>query len=182
MIMDKKILVVLLGLLACAILFPTTSHAKTSLEQEAVHAMLLYCVPVLTSLDELDIAEIEKLPRLPPASEALYVKAGEGSRVFALPGTNENILLIAHQIPICAIAAKQIDPAEFIKKLDMWMATSVFKLTSKINSPNGDVFREYKGAKGSANFNMTVNLRKQPSANGVQVLMTTQRIGGIQQE
>jgi hypothetical protein len=147
-----------------------------------VHAMLLYCVPVLTSLDEVDIAEIGKFPRLPPESEALYTKPGEGSRVFALPGTNENVLLIAHQTPVCAIAAKQIDPAEFIKKLDMWMATSVFKLTGKINSPNGDIFREYKGAKGLANLNMTVNLRKQPSANGVQALMTTQRIGALPQE
>jgi hypothetical protein len=162
-----------------ALLLPVLAHAqvKESPEQKAVHAMLLYCIPVLVTMDDARIAEIEKLPRVPPASEKFYLRNRSG-KVFYIPDTgNTAVLVTYYQSPICSIAMRQLDPREFVKQMDMWFgSTTPFKLTSNVTSPTGNISREYKGTMATALLSLVVNIRQQPSANGVQAMMTVARM------
>jgi hypothetical protein len=178
--MQKKILIqVMLAL--CVLFLPATAAAKGEVEQQAIQGILHYCVPVLTTLDEAQIAQIEQLPRLKPEAEAQYSKSPD-ARVFVLPQTDANAVLIAYSTPICDVAVKNIDPAEFIRKLDMWIKSATsFTMMANATAPNGDVSREYKNVIHNATITLTVNLRKQPAANGVQVLMATRRVGALPQ-
>lgn len=160
----------------CVLSFSISARASET-AHSAVNALKTYCLPAIEkNISPADFASSIGLPEI--SSDAAPAYADSGARVFAIPPSNGNMILIADpgMKPICSLAITKIDTMRFWQEIDSaFPSTSRFMLIREKRAETQKLTRRDYQADINGLVTLLISASDNIRPGGIQALMTIAR-------
>ena len=167
-------------ILFCAAVFATfpACAAKEPPPPAPIQAMLKYCLPALAQgIPPADLATAANLPEFLPEQAIKF--APEGGRVFGVPASNDNAVLILNKnyFGVCSVAVRQIKVHSFWNGIDKGFGPETeFRMLREQRIDGESVTRREYEANINGLIAFIVSVSDSPRKGGMQALMTAARV------